>query len=152
MYPEMYMWSSCLKRKSNAEDTALNLAAAAASYGGFAVLQPISVKRLLFMVTTQVTAGLTAPAVNFLSKPTYGNTSNQVTLGTLTITNGATVGQVFYKDLSDATRVSAGYELTLNASVQAVDSGTAAGAGWFGMIWEPAPDADANQSNLVKSS
>lgn len=150
-YPEQMSLSNCLKRKSNADDTAINLAAAAASYAGFAVLRPISVKRLLFFVTTQVTASLTAPVVSFLAKPTYGSTNAQTTLGTLTIPTGSVVGTTVYKDISDATRLAAGSELSLNGQTQAVDSGTAAGGGWFGMLWEDAPDADLNNTALVKS-
>ena len=151
-YPEMLMYGQCLKRKSNAEDTAVNLAAAAASYGGYAVLMPINIKRFLFMVTTTVTSGLTAAQVQLLSRPTYGSSSGAVTLATLTIPTATAVGVVLYKDISDSTRVQAGYELQIQApSVQAVDGGTAAGTGWVGFLWEPSPDADAAEANLLKS-
>lgn len=150
-YPETMDWGETLKRKSNAVDTAINLAAAAASYAGYGVMYPICLRRLYFMVTTQVTAGLTAPIVNFQYHPTYASATGAVTLGTLSIPNGTTVGSVVYKDISDSTRLIAGSELSLYGQVAAVDSGTAAGAGWFGMIWELDPDADANSSNLIKS-
>jgi hypothetical protein len=150
-YPEMLMWNEVLKNKAGSFSTAVNVAGAAASYGGFAVMQPISLKRLLFFVTVQVTAGTTAPVVNWVSAPTYASSSGAVTLGTLTIPNGSAVGTVVYKDISDSTRVQAGYELTLNLQTQAADGGTAAGSGWMGMIWEPSPDADANNTKLVKS-
>lgn len=152
-YPEMINYENSLKRKSNAIDTAVNLAAVAASYAGYAVLQPVSVKRLMFFVTTQVTAGTTAPKIQLLSYPTYASATSAATLGTLTIPNGAAVGNVYFKDLSDATRVLAGAELAIQApSTQAADAGTAAGGGWVGFIWEPAPDADANNTKLVASA
>lgn len=151
-YPEMMDFGDVLKRKTNAPDTALNLAAAAAQYAGFAVLQPISIKRMLFFVTTQVTAGTTAPQVGFVQRPTYGSTSGAVTLGVMTIPTGTAVGKVVYKDISDSTRVLAGQELSMDIIRQAVDGGTAAGAGWLSMIWELSPDADANNSALIASA
>lgn len=152
-YPEMIVYSEYIKRKSGAPDTAINLAAAAASYAGYAVFQPISLKRLMFFVTTTVTAGTTAPKVGWLNYPTYANSSGAVTLGTITIPTGAAVGNVYYKDVSDATRILAGTELVLQAPLtQAADSGTAAGAGWMGMVWEPSPDADANNTKVIASA
>ncbi len=148
-YPEMVVFEGYLKRKTNAPDTALNLAAAAAQYAGYAVLQPISVKRLLFFVTTATTFGTLAPKVAITNRPTYASSSNATTIATMTIPTTAAVGNVYYKDIADATRINAGNELSLDINVQGTDSGTAAGAGWFTFVWEPAPDADANQTKTT---
>jgi hypothetical protein len=145
---ELIDYGYVLKRKTNAEDTALNLAATAAQYSGYAVLQPVSVRRLMFFVTTATTFGLIAPKVAVTSRPTYGSTSNAVTIGTMTIATGLTAGNVVVKDISDNVRIPAGNELSLDINVQGTDSGTAQGAGWFGIIWELAPDADANQTKM----
>lgn len=151
-YPEMLQWDHCLKNKAGSQSVAVNLAGSAASYAGYAVLQPISIKRLLFFVSVAVTTGTTSAIVNWQSSPTYASSSGAVTLGTVTIPNGATVGQVYYKDISDSTRIQAGYELTLALQRAGADGGTASGSGWMGMIWEPSPDANANEALLVASS
>lgn len=151
-YPEMVVYEASIKRKSNAIDTAVNLAGVAASYAGYAILQPVSLKRLMFFVTVQATTGTTNAIVNWQSYPTYASSSGAITLGTITIPNGATVGKIYYKDISDSTRLAAGSELALALQVAGTDGGTAQGSGWMGFIWEPAPDADANNTLLVKSS
>lgn len=151
-YPEMVALSHSIARKSNFADTGMNLAAAAASYGGYYVMRPVSLKRVMMFISTQVTAGTTAPAFAVYSAPTVGSTSGATSLVTLTIPNGTTAGAVVYKDLSDSTRVNAGNELLIYHSVAAADSGTAAGVGFVGLLFEDSPDADANQSALVKSA
>ena len=62
-YAETVSWDMAIKRKSTAVDTAVNLVGAAASYAGYAIMAPIALKRLLFHVTIQVTAGTTAPVI-----------------------------------------------------------------------------------------
>lgn len=147
--PEYMVFSGELKRKSNAEDTALSVIQAAGQYAGYAVMRPINVKTLMFFVTTQITTGLVPCKVAVTSRPTYGSSSGAVTLGSMTIPTASAVGTVVIKEISDAVRVNAGNELSLDVAVQGTDSGTAAGAGFFQILWEPSTEADANQSKIV---
>lgn len=151
MYPEMVMLSLAVYPKSNAHLTAASLTSAAV-WAGFGVMSPISVKRVYAQVSTAVTASTTAPQVVVKSRPTYGSASGAVTLGTVIIPNSAAVGAVYYKDIADNVRVQAGYELSLEVSVAAADSGTAGGAAFIGCLYEMAPDSDVNQSLLIKSA
>lgn len=150
-YPEMEFLNLAVVPKSNASLTAAALTSVA-QWAGFAVMQPVSVKRALFFVTTAVSANQTAPQVVVKSRPTYGSTSGAVVIATMTIPSGSSVGQVIYANCSDSVRVQAGYELSLEVSVAAADSGSATGAGFIGCIYEMSPDANANQSLLVAAA
>lgn len=147
--PEYMVFSGELKRKSNAEDTVMAVTAGAGQYAGYAVLRPISVKTIMFFVTATVTTGLVACKIGVVARPTYGSSSGGVTLGTMTIPTATAAGKVVIKEISDAVKVAAGSELSLDVITQGTDSGTALGTGWFGILWEPSVDADANQSNII---
>lgn len=157
-YPEGVVYDGALKRRSNAADTAANLAATAAQWVGYAVVMPVSVIRVMFFVTTAVTAGLVAPVIAVKRRPTFGSSSGAVTIASMTIPNGAAAGKVYYQDIvygsgsSSKVLVNAGEELSLDVATQATDSGTAAGAGFITIIYDPAVDADANQSNMISKS
>jgi hypothetical protein len=130
------------------------LAQAVGNYTSYAVCAPLALNRISFLVTTATTSGSVAGQVAFFRHPTYASTASSVALGTLTIPTAATVGQVYYKDVYKSTAsltLNAGEELTIYHLTQSVDSGTAAGAGYVGFEWEPAPDSDADQTNMVKS-
>ena len=153
--PEYSQWSHILVQSSTGSATPLNLAQAVGNYTSYAVLSPVTLNRISFLVTTLVTAGSVAGQVAFFRHPTYGSSASSVALGTLTIPNAATVGQVIYKDVYKSTanlQLNAGEEMTIYRLTQAVDSGNATGAGYVGFMFDPAPDADANQTNQVKSS
>lgn len=141
-YPELVDYSAALTPTSTGWQTALNIAATAAQYVGYAVLKPIAVKRIIYYVATASTGG----TLNVTSCPTYASGANAVTLGTMAL-GTAGVGTVFYKDIKDATVVPAGYELNLNV-VTAGSSGT----GWYAIEWEVAADSDLNQTNMVKGT
>lgn len=145
------MLGLCLSRSSAAWDTAANLAAAAADWAIVKVHHPVQIKRISFFVTTLVSSSLTAAKVSLFSRPTSGSASGQVTLGVLTIPTGSAVGSVIYKDL-ESVRVNAGYDLAFGVTLQATDAGTAAGAGFAGMIVLADPDVPANQSKMVASA
>ncbi len=149
--PEYSSWSHSLVRIDSALDTALNLAASVGNYAGLAVHAPIALTRVSFIVTSAVTSGSVAGQVAFKRFPTFGSTTGSVSLGSLTIPNAAAVGQVYYKDLTYA-RLNAGEELMIQKGVQAVDAGTAAGAGFVGFLFDPAPEYVANQSNMIASA
>ena len=153
--PEYTMWSHALQATSTGSTTPLNLAATAAIYVGYAITTPIALNRVSFLVTTLVTAGSVAGQVSFVRYPTYGSTTNSVAIGTLTIPNAATVGQVYYKDVYSSTSsltLNAGEELAIWIARQAVDSGNATGAGYVGLTFEPSPDSVGDQKNMVLSA
>jgi hypothetical protein len=151
-YPEMEFINLAVAPKSAGYQTAANLAASAAQWQGYAVMSPISIKRAMFFVTTAVSANSTAPQVAVKSRPTYGSATGAVTVVSVTVPSGSTAGQVIYASCSDNVRIQAGYELSLEVSVQAVDGNTATGAGFIGCIYEMSPDANANQALLVAAS
>ena len=149
--PEYSSWSHAIQRIDNSPDTALNLAASTGNYAGYAIHQPIAINRITFLVTTATTSGSVSGAVSLVRFPTYASTTGSVAIGTLTIPTAAAVGSVYYKDVAYV-KLNAGEELMIRKSVQAVDSGTAAGAGFVGFLFDPAPDAVANQTNMVASA
>jgi hypothetical protein len=148
--PEYSDWSRMIQRIDASEDTALNLAAAVGNYAGYAVSMPVALNRLSFIVTTAVTSGSVNAQVAFKRFPTYASTTGSVSIGSLIIPNASAVGTVVYKDVAYV-KINAGEELMIQKGVQAVDAGTAAGAGFVNFTFEPAPDAEVNQSNMVKS-
>ncbi len=148
--PEYSSWSHAVTRLSNASDTGMNLAATAALWAGYAVHSPIALNRISFLVTTQTTSGSVTAQVAFVRYPVQASTGS-VALGTLTIPNAATVGQVYYKDIAYV-KLNAGDELAIWCSRQCVDAGTAAGVGFPGFQFDPAPDSVGNQSNMVASA
>lgn len=149
--PEYSGWSHAIVAKSNAPLTALNLAAATGQYAGYAVHAPVALNRISFLVTTAVTSGSVNGQVAFKRYPTFGSSSGAVAIGTLTIPNAAAVGSVYYKDVSYV-RVNAGEELAVLINVQCVDAGTAAGAGFVGFLFDPAPEYAGNQTNMTASA
>lgn len=151
-YPEMEFINLAVAPKSAGYQTAMNLAAAAAQWQGYAVMYPISIKRSMFFVTTAVSASTTAPQVAVKSRPTYGSATGAVVISTITIPSGATAGQVYYANVSDNVRIQVGYELSLECTVQAVDGTTATGAGFMGCIYEMSPDANQNMSFAVAAA
>ncbi len=149
--PEYTDFGQMVAPVSSGFTTALNLAATAALYQGYAILSPVALNRISFIVSTLVTAGSVAGQVSFVRYPTYASTAGSVAIGTLTIPNAAAVGQVIYKDVPYV-KLNAGEELAVWIARQAVDSGNATGAGFVGFSFESAPDAVANQTNMVLSA
>lgn len=137
-------------RKSNALDTAEVLTAAAAVYGGYLITRQCQVKRLMFYVTTTVASNTQNAVVEFNRRPTYNSASGEIALGTLTIPNGAVAGSVIYKDIDPIT-LFPGDELSFEHTVQATDSGAAAGAGFYAFEIMDDPEEAANQTKMVAS-
>lgn len=138
-------------RKSNALDTAEVLSAAGAVYGGYLVTRQCKIKRLMFYVTVLVAADTTAPVVEFNRRPTYNSSSGEILLGNLTIPEGTAAGKVVYKDIEPVI-LYPGDELSFEHTVQAVDSSSAAGAGFYAFEIEDCPEQAANQSDMVESA
>lgn len=149
-YPQEYV-GGVVVANSNAFLTAENLAAATGDYGQYNIMKPIKVTRLTFVVSSAVTAGTTAPVVTFYRRPTFGSNTGRVAIGTLTIPNSASVGQVIYKDVNPV-MINAGEQISFARTVQAADGGTAAGLGFYGFMSELKTETPANSSNMVASA
>lgn len=150
-YPQEVLVGAVVMKSPTAFATAENIAAAVGIYGQYIVMKPIKVARLEFAVATAVTSGSVSAAVTFYRRVTLGSTVGQVAIGTITIPNSASVGQVIYKDVSPVT-INAGEEISMARTVQAVDAGTAAGTGYYGFVAELKTETPANGSNMVASA
>lgn len=150
-YPQEFLGQALL-RKSNAHDTAENVAAAVAVHGGFLVCQGLTINRLMFYISTTIAANNVAPVVEFNRRPTYNSSSGEILIGQLTLANGTAAGKVVYKDLVDPVSLVPGDELSYEHVTQATDSGTAAGAGFYGILAELEPEVPGNESNMVASA
>lgn len=139
-----------LIRKSNAHDTAENLAAAAAVYGGYLVCKPCKLTRFMFYVTLLVEADNVAPVVEVNQRPTYNSSSGEVLIDQITIPEGTAAGKVLYARPSDPPLLNIGDELSFEHLTQATDSGTAAGTGFYDA--ELIPQGAGSQSDEVASA
>lgn len=142
--------SGAIIRKSNALDTAEVLTAAAAVYGGYLITQRIQVNRVMFYVTVTTASNTQNPVVAFKRRPTYNSASGEVTMGTLTIPTGTAAGKVMYKDI-DPFILYPGDEFSFEQTVQATDSGSAAGAGFYAFFYQLDPEVPSNEGDMIKS-
>lgn len=126
-----------LIRKSNAHDTAENLAAAAAVYGGYLVTKPCQVTALKFYVTLAVDADNVAPVIEVNRRPTYNSSSGEELIAQITVPDGTAAGKVMYKRCDPPVLLQVGDELSFEHATQATDSGTAAGTGFYDVEIEP---------------
>ena len=143
--------SHAIVRASNAHDTAENLAATAAVYGGYYVMRPVKVTGFYFLVTTAVLAGTTAPVVEINRRPTPGSSSGEVQMASMTIPTASAAGKVLYKQI-EPVLCYPGDEISLEHVTQAADGGTAAGIGFYGFDYEVVSEAVANCGDLVASA
>lgn len=140
-----------LIRKSNAWDTAENLAAANAVYGAMLVPFSCAISEFKFYVTTDILAGTTAPQVKVTKRPTYNSATGETVVATLTIPSGTTAGKVVSKRFAPV-QLDVGDELNFEQITQAADTGTAAGQGFYCAVLEVDDESDGNQSDLVTSA
>lgn len=152
MYTSGAIYQGAILRQDNKLDTNAVLTTAPGVYAALYILKECKMKRLMFIVKTAVAANLTAPVVGFYYRPTPGSSSGQVLLGTLTIPNGTAANKVLYKDVEPTTNLLPGGELSLQYVTSATDSGSAAGAGFFGFDIDEIPEVAANQPNMVASA
>lgn len=153
-YPSQVLFGQLATPFTNAHLTAANLAATAADWAVWNIHSPVILKRVSFFVTLNVAASTLAPRITFYKRPTSNSTAGQVVLANLNILTGATVGQVYYKDIttSPAARLSPGHDLAVAVSVQCTDAGTAAGKGFAHWYGELDPEYVGNLTNMVASS
>lgn len=140
-----------LVRKSNAHDTAENLAAAVAVHGGFLVTKPCALQELRFYVTLAIAASVTEPVIEVNRRPTYNSSSGELQITSMTIPTGTAAGKVLVKRVAPY-QLKVGDELSFEHITQAVDAGTAAGQGFYDAVLHVDEEADSNQSNLVVGS
>jgi hypothetical protein len=143
--------SHALTRASNAFDTAEDLSASNAVYGQWLVGASCTIKRIKFYVTTAIVAGTTAPQVSFKKYSAYNVSSGAVTLGTLIIPTATAVGKIVYKDITPYD-LAPGQALVAEQVVQAADSGTAAGAGFYMFDYDSDPEYVVDETKMVKSA
>ena len=143
--------SMALMRLSNAFDTAENLAASAAVHGGYIVMRPIKVTAFYFAVTTLVAADNVAPVIEVNRRPTVASSSGEAVIASMTIPEAAAVGKVYYKFV-EPVLCYPGDELSFELVTQATDSGTAAGAGFYGVDYELVSEAVSNCGDWVASA
>lgn len=146
---ERKLLDKALIRRSNAFDTAEDISAAAAVYGGYICMSQVQISRFMFCVTTAIVAVTTAPVVRITRRPTIGSSSGEVEIARLTLPTGTAAGKVVYKDVSPVT-IFPGEEISLEHVTQAV--GSAAGAGFYGFEAELDPEYVSNQSKMLASS
>lgn len=138
-----------LVRKSNAHDTAENVAASPAVYGGYLVTKPCSISEFKFYVTVAVVGTSTAPVVEVNRRPTYNSSSGELQIETITIPNGTAAGKVVSVRFAPY-QLSTGDELSFEHLTQA--AGSPAGEGFYDAVLEADFEVDGNQSNLITSA
>lgn len=143
--------SHAIVRKSNAHDTAENVAAAVAVHGGYLATRPIKITGFYFYVTVALVADTLAPAVAIKQRPTYNSSSGEVTIATLTLPDLTAAGKVVYKRV-EPYLINAGDEISLEHTVQCTSAGTAAGQGFYGFDYEIISEAAGNQTDWVASA
>ena len=142
--------SGFLIRKTNAHDTAENLAASAAVYGGYLVTKPCQLTAFKFYVTLAVDADTTAPVVEVNRRPTYNSSSGEVLIDQITIPDGTAAGKVLVARPASPVLLYVGDELSFEHVTQAADSSTAAGTGFYDVELEPM--GEGTQSDAVTSA
>jgi hypothetical protein len=131
--------------------TACNLAASTGDYGLWYVGEQVVLTRLQLIVSTTLVADVTAPVLTFYARPTFGTTTGQVSLGTLTIPDLTAAGKILYKNI-ESVKVPQGYTIAVNRSTQASSSGTAAGAGFVMVKGFVAVEDPRNVSLMIASA
>lgn len=145
-YPQEIMVGA-LVRQSSAFDTAEVLTAAAAVYGSYVALYPVSVQKFMFQVSTAI-SDLTSSVVS-LEKVTAGNVTSEIV--TLTIPNGTAAQKVIGKDCTP-TVIGVGDKLQFKHKTQGGLGGTPAGAGFYGFIASLEPEYMGNETNYTTSA
>lgn len=123
--------------------------ASAAVINRYAVAKQCDVLRLEFPISTAVVSSGNV-IVTFKQRPVIGSASGEVTLGTLSIPNGAAAGQVYYKDI-DPVMCKEGQEIIAEVTTAAAGMG-AAGNGQAIVVVQEDPEVAANNSNMVASA
>lgn len=121
----------------------------AAVINRYLVAQQQEVSRLAFAISTSVVSTGDV-VVTFKRRPTLGSSSGEVSLGTLTMPNGAAAGKIYYKDI-DPVVCAEGEEIICEVTTAAAGM-SAAGNGQGYVVSNEDPEESANNSDLVESA
>lgn len=108
----------------------------------FQIFSSMRINRIQALVTT-VMSSAASVVLSFYKRPTFGSTSGEVLLGTLTIASTAAVGRLYYKDIS-GTAFAPGQCLVCKVSTVATVSGKVVS----GFEANEEPEIPGNQSNM----
>jgi len=147
MYPQEITVAAILP-ESAAFQSAQSLTQAAAVYGVWTAHYPFIVQRLSFKVSTAVNNLTNSVVVANLITNVQNATPTTAAIGTMTIKNGATAGQVYWNNVSP-TLVPVGCQLQFALKTQGGLGGTPAGAGFSGFYGVLSPDVALNETNVV---
>lgn len=104
------------------------------------------ISNIYFKVTTAMSSS-GAAVLHIYARPTFGSSSGQISVGTLTIPAAAVADQVYYKDITPVNCL-AGYQIVLNVDT----ASTSAGAGIWGMQTDLDPETEVNQTVMIASA
>lgn len=110
------------------------------------IATPQIVRKLWATVTAAVVTA--ACTVTYTYRPTPGSATNQVTLGTLVLPNGAAAGKFVYKNLTTMQKILPGGEVVASFSGGSGAGGLAA----IGMSTDPSWDSEGNNANAIASA
>lgn len=118
-----------------------------ASLNVFVVAQPMELKRIAALVTTVMSSTGTI-LLTFFKRPTFGSTSGEASLGTITIPATAAVGGTYYKELNSNTILLPGQCLVVKVTTAATTSGKCCPL----FEAQDAPEVPANMSSMIASA
>lgn len=120
-----------------------DLSGAAVHSFSYLIQSRIEVSRLLATVTT---ATVGASTITYRKRPTPGSATGQSSLGTITIPGSATVGSVYYKDISPEV-LEPGCQVVFE-----VTSAATSGEAVYGIEGHEKPEYVGNESAMIASA
>jgi len=150
MYSEEYV-TPCLIPSSAAAQTALSLVGGVADYASWYAGEQFILTRLMIIVSTTTATSTANPVVTFYARPTFGSTTGQISIGTITVPTGTAAGAILYKNV-ESVKIPPGYTLTARLTTQGTDASAAAGAGFVMFKGFVAPEDPRNVSLMVASA
>lgn len=130
-------------------DVSLQSLASAAVINRYLVAQQQEVSLLALAISTSVVSTGNV-VVTFKRRPTLGSSSGEVSLGTITIPNGAAAGKTYYKSI-DPVVCAVGEEVIAEVTTAAAGMG-AAGNGQGFVCSNEDPEEFSNNSDMVESA
>ena len=127
------------------------LTSAAVHSQSYVAMEQTVLRAAYALVTTAVAADLTAPVIAIKRRPTYGSTTGEETIDTITIPDGTAAGKVMYVNF-EPVQVQAGDQIVFEITTAATDSGSAAGAAVYGLRTSVDEEEEANESDKIASA
>lgn len=148
MYTEEFL-AQAIVPQSSAGLTACSLTSTS-TYMRYLVMDSIKLTRLMGYVATAVATSTANAVVTYYQRPTFGSTSGEVAIGTLTFPTGSATGKVIYKNVESVSLL-AGQELVIKVTTAGTDASAAAGAAFLGFKAMLRPEDPASMSLMVAS-